>query len=377
MKNRLLNKWLSLVLSVALIAGFLPVYTVNFAPKAKAYGTYSKNYTNEYNYASGTTYIAGVCVGYDGSSLSTIGSQIVNAGWTKCSNFIDMMAGWGSKADYIGIGYKTTTNPADALTGILFWDSDDGDGNHNGVEGGQVGWSGNTKGICDGIQYYRAGASPLLSYRDGTVDFFRGFGSGYGTEYLCATTDRGAGLPITTVNCFTSMDSSYIGVACIEKIHNSTNNWHRANHGKNGNNRYVGYKRGTFTAVDTSTLRSKYTTALGRYNETSYSDKYTSASRTALQNALSTGDSILSDVNDGYTTYTQTQITNAATALQNAVNGLTLNTYTVTFTGYTSGTTTGTLKTQNGVAWGTAATAPTVATTYDDTYHYHHTGSYS
>jgi hypothetical protein len=132
--------------------------------------------------------------------------------------------------------------------------------------------------------------------------------------------------------------------------------------------RYVGIKRLT-TTVDSATLRSNYTTALGRYNESNYSAKYTSASRTALQNALTTAEGILSDLNDGYTTSSQTAINNAATALSNAVNGLTLNTYTVTFTGYTNGTTTGTLKTQQ-VSYGGSATAPSVSTTYDSSKHY-------
>ena len=372
------RKALSILLTLAMVFTMIPAITLTFTEKAKAYGTYTKNYSTEYYYSSTQTFISDLCVGYDSSSLSTIGTQMTEAGWTKTSTFVDMMS-WDGKGDVIAIGYKTTTDPTQALTEIEFWDSDDGHSNYS-YHGKNVNWTGSNTGtetingtsytgVKDrntGIIFHRVGGAPFASYRDGRVDFFRNFGSGYGYQYLCATRNRTAGAPIVAVNCFTSSSSSgWTMASCLARGCNS-GGAHCPAH--NHSARYLGYKRLT-TTVNSDTLRSNYTTALGRYNESNYTAKYTSASRTALQTALTNAEGVLSDLNDGYTTSNQTAINNAATALSNAVSGLTLNSYTVTFTGYTSGTTQGTLKTQT-VSYGGSATAPSVATTYDSSKHY-------
>ena len=366
------KKLISVALTVLMVLSLIPAVSIAFPQTAQAYGTYTKNYSTEYYYASGTTFIKALCVGYDGSSTSTVRSQMTGASWTPTATNLDMMQDW-SGTKHIAVGYRTTTEPTEALTGIKFYDSDDAHSNYS-YDGKNKAWPGNNGGgsgnkyvkdsANQSILYYRAGGSPFESYSvDGIVDFLMDMGSGYGYEYLCATTDRAAGAPITAVDCMSSTTSNgYTAVGCVEggcTYHSSAHN-----HSK----RYVGIKRLT-TTVSSDTLRSNYTTALGRYNESSYSSKYTSASRSALESALSTAETILSDLSDGYTTRDQSTINSAATALSNAVSGLTLNTYTVTFKGYTSGTTTGTLKTQT-VNWGASATAPSVATTYDSSNHY-------
>ena len=368
------KKIISVVLALLMVLSLFPAVSFVFPMTAQAYGTYTKNYSTEYYYASGTTFIKAVCVGYDSGSLSTVGSQMTSDGWTKCSNFIDMMS-WDGKGDYIGIGYKTTTDPTQALTDLEFWDSDDGHNNY-AYHGKNVNWTGSNTGtetingtsytgVKDkntGIIFHRVGGAPFDSYRDGRVDFFRNFGSGYGYQYLCATKNRAAGGPLTALNCFSGTSSGWTMATCLAR--GCTNHSADHNHGP----RYLGYKRLT-TTVNSDTLRSNYTSALAKYNESNYSAKYTSASRTALETALTNAEAILSDLSDGYTTRDQSTINSAATALSNAVSGLTLNTYTVTFKGYTSGTTTGTLKTQT-VNWGASATAPSVSTTYDSNNHY-------
>jgi|GEM_PF-6477332 len=374
-KTGLCKKIFSLVLSIFMLITMIPVIGIVFTPEAQAYGTYTKNYNTEYYYASGTTFIEALCVGYDSSSASTVSGQMTNAGWTPVGNFLDMMQSWsGTKNIYVG--YKTTTDPANALTDIEFWDSDNGHTNYS-YHNNQGSWPGNNTatdtcngtsatGVKDkdtGIVFFQVGGSPMTAYsRDGIVDFLMSMGSKYGNEYLCATKNRSAGAAITAVDCFSGTSTGWTMATCLARGCTA----HSSAHGHS--TRYVGYQRLT-TTVDSSTLRSNYTTALSRYNEANYSAKYTSASRTTLQNALTTAESILSDLSDGYTTSNQTAINNAATALSTAVSGLTLNTFTVTFKGYTSGTTVGTLKTQT-VNYGADATAPTAARTSDATNHY-------
>ena len=369
-QNRSGRRLLAIALSILMTLSAVPVISLSTAPQAKAYGTYSKNYSTEYYYASGTTFVKAVCAGYDSSSTNTVRSQMSGAGWTPTPTNLDMMQDW-SGTKHIAVGYKTTTDPTQALTGIKFFDSDDAHSNYS-WDGKNSGWNGNHGGTDSSgykyvqdaantnIHYYRGGEAPFDAYSvDGVVDFLMKMGSGYGCVYLCQTRDRAAGAPITAMDSMSSTSANgYTAVGCVE----GGCTYHSAAHSHSS--RYVGIKRLT-TTVSSDTLRSNYTTALGRYNESNYSAKYTSASRTALQNALTTAEGILSDLSDGYTTSNQTAINNAASA----VSGLTLNTYTVTFKGYTSGTTTGTLKTQT-VSYGGNATAPSVSTTYDGTNHY-------
>ncbi|MBQ6065957.1 MAG: FIVAR domain-containing protein, partial [Clostridia bacterium] len=371
-----LKKTLSLLLTLAMVFTMIPAITIAFTEKAHAYGTYSKPYSTEYYYSSSQTFIRALAAGYDGDSLNTVKSQLTNAGWTPCSNFLDMMQSWSGTKN-VGVGYRTTTDPTKAITDISFFDSDDAHGNYT-YHNNQGDWPGNHTGTgyvngtaytgvpdaSTGIVFFRCGTSPLEDYSvDHATDFLKGK-SGCGYEYLCATMDRSAGAPIIAVDCFSGTSSGWTMASCLSRGCNSGAHSSAQSH----STRYVGYKRLT-TTVNSNTLRSNYTTALGRYNESNYSAKYTSASRTALQNALTNAEGVLSDLNDGFTTTTQDTINSYATALSNAVSGLTLNTYTVTFKGYTSGTTTGTLKTQT-VSYGGSATPPGVSTTYDSANHY-------
>ncbi|MCR5689624.1 MAG: hypothetical protein K6G71_05170, partial [Clostridiales bacterium] len=311
---------LSTVLCVLLVMTSLPLVMFGTAPGAKAYSTFSKPYLTEYYYASGTQFIESLCVGWDGDKMSTISSQMRNAGWTPVSNFTDMMAGWGSKADYIGVGYKTTTDPTNALTDIEFWDSDNGHNNYR-YHNNQGSWPGDhtatdtcngtsATGVKDantGIVFFRVGGSPMTAYsRDGIVDFFRDFGSGYGNEYLCATKNRAAGAAITAVNCFSGTSSGWTMATCLARGCGA----HSSAHGKS--TRYVGYQRLT-TTVNSDTLRSNNSALLAKYNQISYYT-YPSTTKANIEAALNTAQSILSDLNDGYTTSNQTAINNAANA---------------------------------------------------------------
>nr|MCR5041367.1 InlB B-repeat-containing protein [Clostridia bacterium] len=329
------KKLLAVLLSVLLTVTAMPVFMFGTAPTASAYSTFTKNYSTEYYYSSSQTFISGLCVGYDSSSASTVKSQMQNAGWTPVANFLDMMQDWsGTKNIYVG--YKTTSDPTQALTGIEFYDSDDAHSNYS-YHGKNKSWDDSSNrgsetingtsytGVKDkntGIVFFRVGGSPLLSYSvDGIVDFLMKMGSGYGYEFLCATKNRSAGSPIISVNCFSGTSSGWTMATCLARGCSA----HSSAHGHS--TRYVGFKRLT-TTVDSDTLRSNYSSALTAYNNRS--THHTTASVSALDSALSTASSILTDLNDGFTTYTQAQINSAATALATAKNGLTYNTYTVT-----------------------------------------------
>ncbi|MCR4615359.1 MAG: InlB B-repeat-containing protein, partial [Clostridiales bacterium] len=304
----------------------------------KGYEDYSsKVYSTEY-YSASTTFIKGVCIGYDGSSMNTIKTQMQNAGWTTDSGWLDLMEGW-SGTKKIGMGYKTTTNPQEALTGLKIFDSDDGH-TATSVYGGQLDWNKITKSpygydtsssrswIKDSNynKYYRVGGSPLEAYsQDGIVDMLLGMGSGYGYIYLCATKESSAGAPIIEVKSLGSTSSSYECAYCLNN-QCSGSTWHRITHNK-GSARYVGYKRCTRSTVTSDTLRSNYTAGVTRYNNRN-TTHHTSESIAALKSALDTAASILADLQDGYTTSNQTAINNAATAIANAT--LVYKTYTIT-----------------------------------------------
>ena len=321
---RTAKKTLSLLLTLAMVITMIPAITLTLTEQAHAYSTYTKNYSTEWYYASGTTFIHSMVSGYDGSKLSTVQSQMREAGYTP----FDLDTAQGVKsAVYSTLGYKTTTDPTKAITGMMLTgrgNIDETPKTSNYYPNTGTAASGTA---VSGVVFYEVNRKITSSggidyepaYRDGHNDMLAD-GKSCGYKYFYVTRSRSAGPPVTTVGIYGSVQSGMYATRSFDNIGAAQDTTNGA-----GTARYVCFKS-TCTTVNSDTLRTNYTNALNTYNSITASN-YTTASYNALKNALDTGSAILSDLNDGYTTSNQTTINNAATALANARSGLQTNLY--------------------------------------------------
>ncbi len=293
------RKALSLFLTIVMVVTMIPMVTFMNKEEntASAYSSYSKPYSTEYYYASGTQFIYQLILYFSSSSNGDAENWLRNNGWTPWGH--NFNAGDGHKSKYIHSGYKTTTDPTVAIKGILV-----ATGHPDSVSYG-------------GATYYRVGGgftTQTPTGGDGSVDLNKG--NGGDDLYLMATADRAAGPALTSLSMGQSGNS---GTAQS----NLTNNGYRVvtnqsggaqdtNAGAGGDYNYCGQKS-SCTTVDSNTLRSKYAELLAKYNQISYYN-YPSTTKANIENALTTASNILSDLNDGYTTSSQTTINNAANA---------------------------------------------------------------
>ena len=84
--------------------------------------SYNSDNSETANRAETPTYISKIAVAY-GDKASTPKDILKNKGFTIIDK--DLNAGCGSLTHYIYMGYKTTTNPADAITGIYIREGND------------------------------------------------------------------------------------------------------------------------------------------------------------------------------------------------------------------------------------------------------------
>ena len=84
--------------------------------------SYNSDNSETANRAETPTYISKIAVAY-GAEASTPKDILKNNGFTIIDK--DLNAGCGSNTHYIYMGYKTTTNPADAITGIYIREGND------------------------------------------------------------------------------------------------------------------------------------------------------------------------------------------------------------------------------------------------------------
>ena len=303
------KKWISVLLSFVMVLTMVPFYAFNFAPKAQAYSSYSKPYSTEYYYASGTKFIYQLILYYknSGSSNDAVTSWLNNNGWTDWSG--NFNAGDGHKSCYVHSGYKTTTNPAQAITGILV-----ATGHPDSVSYG-------------GATYYRVGGgftTQTPTGGDGSVDLNKG--NGGDDLYLMATADRAAGPALTAItksqNGNSGTAQSNLTNNGYSVVTNQSGGAQDTNKGAGGDYNYCGQKS-SCTTVNSDRLRDAY-----KYAKDCYENGGSAYS--GLSSALNTASGILSDLNDGYTTSNQSAIDSATRALYDAMPSMSLNTqYTV------------------------------------------------
>ena len=114
------KKILALLLTLAMVLTLIPAFSVLFTEKASAYSSYTKQKSPEYHYDSGTQFIYQLILYYSSSSNNDASNWLSNNGWTDWSG--NFNAGDGHSSKYVHSGYKTTTNPVNAIKGILVAD---------------------------------------------------------------------------------------------------------------------------------------------------------------------------------------------------------------------------------------------------------------
>ena len=214
------KKILSLVLSVAMVLAMIPAFSVTFTEKAKAYSTFSKNWTTEYYYPSGTYFVknfaiyystnggnarsgAKNAVGYQDSYGSLFsGSHHAYIDKTPSAAYLDKDTTQGTGGDYyIYVGYTLTTDPtaANACKAVGIETSEYGSYSSGDPVSATV--SGKT------VNWYRAASGGNSTYNpklgDGAIDLNKGAG---GKDiYMYATYDRSYG---PAIDCFTIIDTA-------------------------------------------------------------------------------------------------------------------------------------------------------------------------
>ncbi len=259
----------------------------------------------EFHYNSGTNFIYQLIMYYSDSSNDKAISWFGQHGWTHWGH--NFNAGDNSSSSYVHSGYKTTTNPAVAIKRVLV-----ADGHPSSLSYG-------------GATYYAVGSglsTQTPTGGDGMVDLNKG--NGGADLYLMATADFNAGPAITALDMGQAGSSSSAQSALTNNGYtiatDQSGNYQDTNQsvGTGSDYNYVGYKS-SCTTVNSDELRVLYEHRLWMYNNGG-------SSNSTLTSAVNTAASIISDLDDdGYTTYTQTQIDNATNALRNAIPTLSLN----------------------------------------------------
>jgi hypothetical protein len=335
------KKALSLFLSLVMVVTMVPVIGMVFTPKAKAYDNYSKPYSTEYYYPSGTKFVKNIALYYSSKSSNAQNGAKNGVGYSSGSlfsgsyhayhdsshnaAFIDQDMNEGAGGDYVYVSYNLTTDPAAANACKSVGVETNEFGSYNSSGSVSVTVSGKT------VTWYRCNNGNNSTYNpkltsDGAVDLNKGAGGKDMTFY--ATYDRNYGPAIDCFTVISHTDSESISATSGNSYFNgagwyrcvainSPSNYPDLNRGAGGDDLYA-YYHTPCSVVNSDTLRAEYA-------QKKYIYEHGGSGISALTTALNTASSILTDLNDGYTTSNQTAIDNAVNALRNAIPTLTLN----------------------------------------------------
>ena len=280
------KKGLAAVMALVMLAGMVPAFSPALAPKALAYSEYTKTYDTEYSYPSGTEFIYQLGLYYSSSSDADAEQHLIDAGFTPFG--VDFNEGAGGK--YVHGGYKTTSDPAQAVKAIRIWHGANDPTETTGFIGG---------GVCAFYQVGSGAHTVTPNVLDGMVNLNKGNG-GDNLE-LFATPDHAAGPALTALSMVHNDDAAIaqevllnFGYTIATSFQNIT-----APHDLNA-------------GAGSDALRAAYHAAAA------YTVR-TAEYGNALRNALNAAEAILADLSDGYTTSTQAQIDAAADALTAAL----------------------------------------------------------
>ena len=290
-----LKKVLSVFLVFVMTLTMLPAISLMLREKltAYAYGTYTKQKTVEYYHSSTSKFFLSGIVAYSSVSLAKAEDTIRGNKYSPVgSNF---NAGIGPTSGYILHGIKSTSNPANAIKGYAVRDTDAPD-TYTGpaANGANVTWE-----LVPGYDLNTGNnGKPLRLYV--TYDYEAGPAVS-GFYVLSDNDDQTARNKIISYNYTPAYDQN--------------GNWQNCNEGNNGACAYAGYES-SCTTINSDNLRTAY-----KYAKYLYENGGSGTS--GLSYALSNAESVLLDLNDGYTTSKQSVIDNYTRALYDAVPAIT------------------------------------------------------
>ncbi|MEE0980443.1 MAG: hypothetical protein U0K91_02065, partial [Acutalibacteraceae bacterium] len=297
--KKTLKRCFSAILAVAVILVGMPII---LPAQAESYDT---TYTNEYYYPSGTAFISSFSVAASGSS-DTAWNSIGNAGYTHLNIDLNKKA----DGDYIYSGYKTSTDPKNAIRALACWNGENPPKSFT---------------HASGAVYY-----PVKSPSGEIIDLNKGAGGDY--IYFYYTTDDKAGPPMIALDWEEDSHINDSGNQCQTPVV-----WLNSNKGgvqgnpaslnQNAGGRQIHFFYNTTgTKVVTKDLRDSMKVAKPLLDKSS---QYTSASFSTLKTAYNNAENITNDYNpDGLSSsYPQSTIDSYKTALNNAIAGLQTTVY--------------------------------------------------
>ena len=305
-----IKKIFSLLLCIALLLSSAPILGIGLFKTDASAASYAKKHEKEYYYASGTTFIQSMALGYTTKSDSNKAkTPVTNAGYTLIDQ--DLNAGGGG--DYIYSGYKLTTDITASLKDLRI-----------SIESGKLDENASPYTSPEnGSTYTVVGVdSQKQKIADGVVDLNKGASGDY--LYYFATKDSKAGDPILDIKIDTAENmSGYETVKYLNSDRFNENADANRNTKKHNNAIYTHIKR--LPQVDTTGLRSSLASA----DQALTGTNFTEDSVAALVAVRDAG-KVITDAYDNYaagtasysTVYTQAKIDSAKAAIDAAIAGL-------------------------------------------------------
>ncbi len=301
-KKRFSTKVFSVVLSLLMMLTVIPLVPSITADAA---------YANEYYYPAGTKYIKDIAMVYYKSSSEGQATLANAVGEGAGNGYVlrqDLTAGTGGDY-YVYIGWTWTTNPAEAVRGFRI-------SHNNGTPSSYTQSGVNWYPVNSGVHSW----VPQL-HGDGCVDTNKGAGGDDIFVYI--TKDPAFGPPVTNLYRAGStgdrdnhLNAGWKGVVTFQDNGYVID----LNKGAGGDDLFFVYYAPAITKVNTAALRSAYSASdsfMGIEGYTAASIGELSAARNAAKTIMDAFDN-----NQGYANYTQTDINNAATRINNALNNL-------------------------------------------------------
>ncbi|MBR4726948.1 MAG: hypothetical protein IK080_03565, partial [Clostridia bacterium] len=265
------------------------------------YADYPAPAATEYTYAAGTQFISQLAIACSPAPSQTATQDLEAQGFTPFGrSFND-----NGKGEYVRGGYVTTTDPSHAVKFLRVW---------NGSGDPLI----TTSEFDSSIAYFYQVGSGVHSMTPGTFGTMNlNLGNDGSLLHLFVTDAPAAGPAITDLSMsIYSQGLTYDHYTIVDSFQ-SPGAYQDLDEGATApDGLYLGWKSENVDPVNSSALRAAYSSMLQRYVTYGYH---------WVTDVLDDAAAILDDLRDGYTTYTQAQIDDAAAALNDTPTLFTVN----------------------------------------------------